>query len=59
MTQPTEASPIPQQMSILNLRISDMMTQLNTVLKTILEENSSLKKENTELKIKQENNGKK
>jgi hypothetical protein len=42
-------------MSVLNLRINDMMTQLNAVLKSLLEENSSLRKENTELKAKQEN----
>jgi len=29
-----------------------MMTQLNTVIKAILEENQALKKENTELKDK-------
>jgi regulator of replication initiation timing len=39
-----------QQIGILNLRINDMMIQLNTVIKTMLEENTALKKENAELK---------
>lgn len=43
-----------QQIGMLNLRISDMMTQLNAVMKTMLDENATLKKENTELKAKQE-----
>lgn len=45
-----EASPVMQQIGILNLRINDMMIQLNTVIKTMLEENTALKKENAELK---------
>jgi regulator of replication initiation timing len=47
-----EASPAMQQIGMLNLRINDMMTQLNIVMKTLLEENSSLKRENVELKGK-------
>jgi len=47
-----EASPVLQQIAMLNLRINDMMTQLNTVMKMMLEENASLKKENAELKAK-------
>ena len=43
-----------QQIGMLNLRISDMMTQLNAVLKAVLDENATLKKENAELKSKQE-----
>jgi len=50
----TEASPIMQQIGMLNLRINDMMTQLNAVMKAMMEENASLKKENAELKEKQE-----
>jgi regulator of replication initiation timing len=50
----TEASPIMQQIGMLNLRINDMMTQLNTVMKTIMDENTALRKENGELKAKQE-----
>ena len=50
----TEASPIMQQIGMLNLRINDMMTQLNAVMKAMLEENAVLKKENIELKAKQE-----
>lgn len=49
-----EASPVIQQISMLNLRINDMMTQLNTVIKIMMEENAALKKENAELKSKQE-----
>jgi hypothetical protein len=39
-----------QQIGMLNLRISDMMTQLNAVLKAMLEENATLRKENADLK---------
>jgi hypothetical protein len=52
-TQP-QADPIIQQIGMLNLRINDMMTQLNTVMKAMMEEVSALKKENAELKIKQQ-----
>jgi hypothetical protein len=52
--QQTEASPVMQQIGMLNLRISDMVTQLNAVMKTLLDENNALKKENKELKTKQE-----
>lgn len=40
------------QISLLNLRINDMMTQLNAVMKRLIEENQALQKENTELKEK-------
>jgi len=46
------ASPVMQQIGMLNLRINDMMTQLNTVMKMMMEENAALKKENAELKAK-------
>jgi len=49
-----ENSPAMQQINMLNLRIGDMMTQLNTTLKTLMEENTALKKENTDLKGKTE-----
>jgi hypothetical protein len=49
-----EASPAMQQIGMLNLRINDMMTQLNTVMKTLMDENAALKKENTDLKAKQQ-----
>lgn len=42
-----------QQIGMLNLRINDMMTQLNTVMKTLIDENLALKKENADLKAKQ------
>jgi hypothetical protein len=38
--------PIMQQIGMLNLHINDMMTQLNIVMKTLLDENNALKKEN-------------
>jgi hypothetical protein len=47
-----EVSPIMQQVGMLNLRINDMMTQLNVVMKALMDENASLKKENVELKAK-------
>jgi regulator of replication initiation timing len=53
-----EASPIIQQIGMLNLRINDMMTQLNSVMKTIMEENAALRKENADLKAKQEQTSK-
>lgn len=53
-----EASPIMQQVGILNLRINDMMTQLNTVMKTLMDENAALKKENADLKAKPEKTSK-
>ena len=56
-TQP-QADPIMQQIGMLNLRINDMMTQLNAVMKTLMEENAALKKENGELKAKQEKTSK-
>ena len=49
---PNEASPVMQQIVVLNLRINDMMTQLNAVMKAMLEENAALKKENAGLKAK-------
>ncbi|MGA2387261.1 MAG: hypothetical protein ABSG33_12110 [Candidatus Bathyarchaeia archaeon] len=39
-------------MAMLNLRINDMITQLNNVMKAILDENNSLKQENAELRAK-------
>ena len=51
---PSEVLPIMQQISILNLRINDMMLQLNTVMKAMIDENAALKKENDEIKAKLE-----
>jgi regulator of replication initiation timing len=48
-----KADPITQQVGILNFRINDMMVQLNAVMKTLIDENTALKKENAELKNKQ------
>jgi hypothetical protein len=50
--QSQEQPSIMQQISVLNLRINDMMSQLNVVMKTLIEENAALKKENAELKTK-------
>jgi hypothetical protein len=47
-----EQNQTQQQIGMLNLRINDMMTQLNATLKAIIEENQALKKENGELKEK-------
>ena len=47
-------SPKMDQLQILNLRIRDMMAQLNTVMKTMTDENAALKKENAALKAKQQ-----
>ncbi len=41
---------VMQQVSLLNLRMNDMMTQLNVVLKTLIDSNAALQKENVELK---------
>jgi hypothetical protein len=53
-----ETSIVMHQIGMLNLRINDVMTQLNVVMKAFVEENAALKKENTELKAKQEKTGK-
>ena len=54
----TEASPFIQQIGMLNLRINDMMTQLNNVMKSMMDENVALRKENADLKAKQEKTSK-
>jgi hypothetical protein len=45
-----ENSQITQQIGLLNLRINDMMNQLNAVMNAMIDENAFLKKENAELK---------
>ncbi len=47
-----ETSSAQQQIGLLNLRINDMVAQLNVALKTMLDENAALQKENVELKGK-------
>jgi hypothetical protein len=42
------------QISLLNLRVNDMITQLKNVVKTLIAENQALEKENLELKKKRE-----
>ncbi len=54
-TATPEAAPIIQQIGMLNLRISDMMTQLNDVMKALMDENTALKKQNPDLKAKAAN----
>lgn len=49
-----EASPVMQHIGVLNLRINDMMSQLNTVMKELLDENAAVKKENADLKSKKQ-----
>lgn len=51
---PEQLSPVMQQIGMLNLRINDMMTQLNAVMKMLIEENTAVKKENADLKAKPE-----
>ncbi len=51
-------NPLMQQIGMLNLRINDMMTQLNAVMKSLMDENTALKKENAELKAKPEKTSK-
>jgi hypothetical protein len=48
LAQPETSS--TQQIGMLNLRISDMMAQLNVVLKALMDENADLRKENVGLK---------
>jgi hypothetical protein len=45
-----QPSPITQQLAILNLRINDMLSQLNIVIKAMNEENAALKQKNADLK---------
>lgn len=54
----TEPSQVMQQIGMLNLRINDMMTQLNAVIKALLDENTDFKKENAKLKAEKEKIGK-
>jgi len=54
----TKVDSIMQQVSMLNLRINDMMTQLNVVIKSMIDENVALKKESAELKAKKEKTSK-
>jgi len=48
----SDVSPVMQHIGLLNLRLNDMMTELNTVMKMLMEENASLRKENDEFKAK-------
>ncbi len=50
----SQASPVMQQIGVLNLRINDMMSQLNTVMKAMMDENALLRKENADLKANQQ-----
>jgi len=50
--QAPETSPVMQQIGMLNLRINDMMAQLNIVMRMMTDENAALNKENADLKAK-------
>ena len=54
MAEQTKAGnfPVMQQVGMLNLRINDMLVQLNTVIKILIETNAELKKENAGLKAR-------
>ena len=52
------APQVMQQIGMLNLRINDMMTQLNAVMKALMDENGALRKDNADLKAKQEKTSK-
>jgi regulator of replication initiation timing len=56
--QSEQPSPVIQQIGILNIRINDMLTQLNSVINAIMEENAALKKENSALKEEKQNKAK-
>ncbi len=45
-------SPLVQQINVLHVRVNDLTNQLNTVMKTMADENEVLRKENAELKVK-------
>jgi|WetSurMetagenome_2_1015567.scaffolds.fasta_scaffold957336_2 hypothetical protein len=57
-TQGGPDSAVMQQIGMLNLRINDMMTQLNVVMKAMMDENAALKTENADMKAKQEKTSK-
>lgn len=46
----SQVSPMQQQIGLLNLRINDMMAQLNTVIKALMDENAGLQAEILRLK---------
>lgn len=52
--QGVDSSQLMQHIGVLNVRINDMMSQLNTVMKALMDENASLRKENADLKTKQQ-----
>lgn len=49
---------VQQQLSLLNLRLNDMMQELNATVKLLIETNTSLQQENADLKAKLEKNNK-
>jgi cell division protein FtsB len=54
-SQSNSEDPLRQYIAILNLRINDMMVQLNAVMRVLTEENSALKKEIHDLKLSKSN----
>jgi cell division protein FtsB len=49
-SQGNSEEPLRQYIAVLNLRINDMMVQLNAVMRVLTEENSALRKEIHDLK---------
>ena len=52
--QGADSAQLMQHIGLLNVRVNDMMSELNTVMKMMMEENASLRKENADLKAKQQ-----
>jgi hypothetical protein len=50
----TQPSPVAQQLSLLQTRIKDMTTQMDIVVKTMAQENATLKKQIADLTAKQQ-----
>jgi regulator of replication initiation timing len=58
LSQDQKIDPVLQQIGMLNLRISDMLRELNITMKALVDENTNLKKENAEFKYKQDKTSK-
>jgi hypothetical protein len=54
MMMENKQHPIANEIGLLNVRISDLMIQLNTTIKTLMDENATLQKEVNDFKTKQE-----
>lgn len=49
---------VQQQLGLLNLRLSDMIQELNATVKLLVEMNTTLQQENADLKANQEKTSK-